>query len=88
MRLFAMLILIPQFMTIQDRRKSGFILSPTHEEEMTSLVSDMTNSYKDFPLRLYQICMYYGSCDSAYAYIKTSTQISRRIAAETGFAAY
>lgn len=47
---------IMQFMTIQDRRESGFILSPTHEEEITSLVSEMTNSYKDFPLRLFQIC--------------------------------
>lgn len=46
-----------QFMTVQDRKKSGFILSPTHEEEITNLVADMTNSYKDFPLRLYQICM-------------------------------
>jgi prolyl-tRNA synthetase len=47
-----------QFMTIQDRKKSGFILSPTHEEEITNLVSDMTNSYKDFPLQLYQICTF------------------------------
>ncbi|TID21253.1 prolyl-tRNA synthetase [Venturia nashicola] len=43
-----------EFMTIQDRRRSGFILSPTHEEEITQLVSEMTNSYKDFPLRLFQ----------------------------------
>ncbi|RDI76659.1 hypothetical protein Vi05172_g13361 [Venturia inaequalis] len=48
-----------EFMTIQDRRESGFILSPTHEEEITSLVSEMTNSYKDFPLRLFQISRKY-----------------------------
>ncbi|KAF2034889.1 prolyl-tRNA synthetase, partial [Setomelanomma holmii] len=39
---------------IEDRRESGFLLSPTHEEEITALVASMVHSYKDTPLRLYQ----------------------------------
>lgn len=31
------------------------MLSPTHEEEITTLVASTLNSYKDLPLRLYQI---------------------------------
>ncbi|TDZ22983.1 putative proline--tRNA ligase [Colletotrichum orbiculare MAFF 240422] len=31
------------------------MLSPTHEEEITSLVASSVKSYKDLPLRLYQI---------------------------------
>lgn len=31
------------------------MLSPTHEEEITSLVASTLNSYKELPLRLYQI---------------------------------
>lgn len=34
------------------------MLSPTHEEEITSLVAGTLNSYKDLPLRLYQISQY------------------------------
>ncbi|KAF2120975.1 hypothetical protein BDV96DRAFT_641615 [Lophiotrema nucula] len=44
-----------ELLRINDRRESGFLLSPTHEEEITSLVSGMVQSYKDLPLRLYQI---------------------------------
>jgi prolyl-tRNA synthetase len=40
---------------IKDRRESGFLLSPTHEEEITALVASMVHSYKDLPLRLYQV---------------------------------
>jgi len=32
-----------------------YLLSPTHEEEITSLVARTVRSYKDLPLRLYQI---------------------------------
>lgn len=31
------------------------MLSPTHEEEITTLVANTLQSYKDLPLRLYQI---------------------------------
>lgn len=31
------------------------MLSPTHEEEITTLVAKTVKSYKELPLRLYQI---------------------------------
>ncbi|KAH7114400.1 hypothetical protein B0J11DRAFT_135706 [Dendryphion nanum] len=43
-----------ELLRLKDRRDSGFLLSPTHEEEITSLVAGMVYSYKDLPLRLYQ----------------------------------
>jgi prolyl-tRNA synthetase len=43
-----------ELLRVKDRRESGFLLSPTHEEEITSLVGSMVHSYKDLPLRLYQ----------------------------------
>lgn len=39
-----------------DRRDTGYLLSPTHEEEITSLVASTVKSYKELPVRLYQIC--------------------------------
>ena len=42
-----------------DRRQTGWLLSPTHEEEITSLVSQCARSYRDLPLRLYQISRKY-----------------------------
>ncbi|KAF2430496.1 class II aaRS and biotin synthetase [Tothia fuscella] len=48
-----------ELMAIKDRRNMGFVLSPTHEEEITALVSNTTKSYKEFPLRLYQISRKY-----------------------------
>lgn len=44
-----------QFLTVNDRKESRLILSPTHEEEITTLVANNSKSYKDFPLRLFQI---------------------------------
>ncbi|EMD91701.1 hypothetical protein COCC4DRAFT_57279 [Bipolaris maydis ATCC 48331] len=44
-----------ELLRIKDRKESGFLLSPTHEEEVTALVASMVHSYKDLPLRLYQI---------------------------------
>ena len=44
-----------ELLRIKDRKESGFLLSPTHEEEITALVASMVYSYKDLPLRLYQI---------------------------------
>ncbi|CAI6248226.1 unnamed protein product [Periconia digitata] len=43
-----------ELLRIEDRKKSSFLLSPTHEEEITSLVASMVHSYKNLPLRLYQ----------------------------------
>ncbi|KAL3480151.1 hypothetical protein BJX99DRAFT_220819 [Aspergillus californicus] len=42
-----------------DRKESRFLLAPTHEEEITSLVGNLTKSYRDLPLRVYQISRKY-----------------------------
>jgi prolyl-tRNA synthetase len=41
--------------TLQDRRGADYLLAPTHEEMFTLLVQDMTSSYRDFPLMLFQV---------------------------------
>ncbi|MFI1992481.1 proline--tRNA ligase [Actinoplanes sp. NPDC020271] len=41
--------------TLKDRRGADHLLAPTHEEMFALLVRDMTSSYRDFPLRLFQI---------------------------------
>lgn len=43
----------------QDRKDARYLLSPTHEEEITSLVANTVISYKDLPIRLYQISRKY-----------------------------
>ncbi|KAI9804268.1 MAG: hypothetical protein M1833_007075 [Piccolia ochrophora] len=48
-----------QLFRFKDRRDAAYLLSPTHEEEITSLVASITQSYKDMPLRLYQITRKY-----------------------------
>ncbi len=40
---------------LQDRKKSDYLLGPTHEEMFTLLVKGEYSSYKDLPVRLYQI---------------------------------
>ena len=44
---------------LQDRRKTEMLLAPTHEEEITALVSSDVLSEKALPVRLFQIG---GSC--------------------------
>ncbi|GAB0134890.1 hypothetical protein EsDP_00003244 [Epichloe bromicola] len=44
---------------LADRKQFPMMLSPTHEEEITSLVASTLKSYKDLPLRLYQITRKY-----------------------------
>ncbi|KAL8953079.1 MAG: hypothetical protein Q9222_001072 [Ikaeria aurantiellina] len=39
-----------------DRKDASFLLSPTHEEEITMLVKSAVTSYKQMPLLLYQVC--------------------------------
>ncbi|GID32741.1 proline--tRNA ligase [Paractinoplanes brasiliensis] len=41
--------------TLRDRRGGDYLLAPTHEEMFTLLAQDMTSSYRDFPLLLFQI---------------------------------
>lgn len=48
-----------EFMGILDRKKSGFLLCPTHEESISVLVKPYVQSYRDLPLRLYQITAKY-----------------------------
>lgn len=40
---------------LQDRRRNDYMLGPTHEEFFTLTVKGECSSYKDFPVRLYQI---------------------------------
>ncbi|MEY4322409.1 MAG: hypothetical protein RL410_190 [Actinomycetota bacterium] len=40
---------------LQDRRKNDYLLGPTHEEVFTLMVKGEYSSYKDLPLRIYQI---------------------------------
>lgn len=42
-----------------DRKDAKWLLSPTHEEEITELVSGLVQSYRDLPVRLYQISRKY-----------------------------
>ncbi|EPS42840.1 hypothetical protein H072_3135 [Dactylellina haptotyla CBS 200.50] len=39
---------------LKDRQGSQYLLGPTHEEEITTLVSSTVTSYKQLPLRVYQ----------------------------------
>ncbi|MRN54536.1 proline--tRNA ligase [Paenibacillus monticola] len=44
-----------ELMSFQDRHDREFILGPTHEEVVTSLVRDEITSYRKLPVTLYQI---------------------------------
>lgn len=46
---------VSKLFRFQDRKEVPLLLSPTHEEEITSLVARTLKSYKELPLRLYQI---------------------------------
>ena len=45
----------PELLRIKDRHQRDFVLGPTHEEVVTSLVNNEVSSYKQLPLNLYQI---------------------------------
>lgn len=45
----------PELMRLKDRHQRDFVLGPTHEEVVTSLVRDSLNTYKKLPINLYQI---------------------------------
>ncbi|KAF9117002.1 hypothetical protein BGX27_007056 [Mortierella sp. AM989] len=40
---------------VKDRRGSDFLLAPTHEEEVTALIAKEVQSYRQLPLRVYQV---------------------------------
>ncbi len=44
-----------ELIRLKDRKDRDFCLGPTHEEVITSVVREYLNSYKKFPLALYQI---------------------------------
>jgi prolyl-tRNA synthetase len=45
----------PLMFRLEDRKETGFCLSPTAEEVVTSLVAGELSSYRDLPVNLYQI---------------------------------
>jgi prolyl-tRNA synthetase len=45
----------PELLRIKDRHQRDFVLGPTHEEVITSLVKNEINSYKQLPLNVYQV---------------------------------
>lgn len=45
----------PELLRIKDRHERDFVLGPTHEEVVTTLVKNEVSSYKQLPLNLYQI---------------------------------
>jgi len=45
----------PELFRLQDRKDTGFCLSPTAEEVVTSIVATEYGSYRDLPVNLYQI---------------------------------
>ncbi|ORX58289.1 prolyl-tRNA synthetase [Hesseltinella vesiculosa] len=44
-----------EFFRFQDRKQVDYLLAPTHEEEITTLVAQDLRTSKQLPLRLYQI---------------------------------
>ena len=48
-----------ELLKVRTRAKDAFLLSPTHEEEITKLVASQVRGPKQLPLRLYQISRKY-----------------------------
>ena len=44
-----------ELMRIKDRHERDFVLGPTHEEVITTVVKEYLNSYKKLPLNVFQI---------------------------------
>ncbi len=44
-----------ELMRVRDRKNTEFALAPTHEEVATDLVKNYLNSYKKFPVNIFQI---------------------------------
>ena len=44
-----------EMLRIKDRKQTEFVLSPTNEEAMVTMVKNRVSSYKDLPVHLYQI---------------------------------
>ena len=50
---------VAELFRLRDRKDSKLLLAPTHEEEATLLAAAHVRSYKDLPLRLYQVSRKY-----------------------------
>lgn len=48
-----------ELLRLEDRKGAKYLLSPTHEEEITTIIADAVHSYKELPLRLYQVTRKY-----------------------------
>ena len=44
-----------EMVRLKDRKNSNFVLSPTNEEAMVTMVKNRVTSYKNLPIHLYQI---------------------------------
>lgn len=53
----------PELFKFKNRHERDFILGPTHEETMTTIMRDSIKSYKKLPLSVYQIQMKYRDED-------------------------
>ncbi len=49
----------PELFRLQDRKETGFCLSPTAEELVTTTVAGEYSSYRDLPVNLYQVSWKY-----------------------------
>lgn len=45
----------PELLRVKDRHNRDFVLGPTHEEVITSVIRNDVSSYKQLPLNVYQI---------------------------------
>ena len=48
-----------EFFKFRDRKGAQWLLAPTHEEEITTLVKEVVHAPSDLPIRLYQISRKY-----------------------------
>ncbi|KAJ9613026.1 hypothetical protein H2200_002967 [Cladophialophora chaetospira] len=44
-----------EMFTFQDRKETGWLLAPTHEEEITNLLAELVQTRQQLPVRLYQV---------------------------------
>lgn len=48
-----------EFFAFKDRKDSEWLLAPTHEEEITTLLADVVQNRQQLPVRLYQVSRKY-----------------------------
>ena len=65
---------------LKDRKDSEFCLAPTHEEEITQLVASQVSSYRQLPLRLYQIGAWFtvSACSTRCNLVRVSFGIGKK----------